>query len=60
VTIDHFLGGLSRSDLAMPKPPDIDVEFKQTIERATALAESGSSARRSTSRRCSTWGRRTR
>lgn len=40
VTIDHFLGGLSKSDLAMPKPPaDIDVEFKRTIEHATALAE---------------------
>lgn len=40
VTIDHYLGGLSRSDLAMPKPPaDIDTEFKKELEQAIALAE---------------------
>lgn len=40
VTIDHFLGGFSRSDIAMPKPPaDIDAEFKREIEQSISLAE---------------------
>jgi tetratricopeptide (TPR) repeat protein len=40
VSIDHFLGGLSRSDVKMPKPPaDVDAEFKREIEQAIALAE---------------------
>jgi tetratricopeptide (TPR) repeat protein len=40
VTIDHFLGGFSRSDVAMPKPPaDVDAEFKREVERSIALAE---------------------
>ena len=40
VTIDHFLGGISRSDVQMPKPPaDVDAEFKREIELAIALAE---------------------
>jgi tetratricopeptide (TPR) repeat protein len=40
VSIDHFLGGFSRSDIQMPKPPaEIDAEFKKEIEQAIALAE---------------------
>ncbi len=40
VTIDHYLGGFSRSDVAMPKPPaDVDAEFKREVERSIALAE---------------------
>jgi tetratricopeptide (TPR) repeat protein len=40
VSIDHFLGGFSRSDLPMPKPPaDVDAEFKREIDTSIALAE---------------------
>lgn len=40
VTIDHFLGGISRSDVQMPKPPaEVDAEFKREVEQAIALAE---------------------
>jgi hypothetical protein len=40
VSIDHFLGGFSRSDVQMPKPPaDVDAEFKREVEQAIALAE---------------------
>ena len=40
VTVDHYLGGFSRSDVAMPKPPaDVDAEFKREVERSIALAE---------------------
>jgi tetratricopeptide (TPR) repeat protein len=40
VTVDHYLGSLSRSsvDLAKP-PPDIDREFRLHVERSIALAE---------------------
>jgi len=40
VTVDHYLGSLSRSsvDLAKP-PPDIDREFRFHVERAISLAE---------------------
>ena len=40
VSIDHFLGGFSRSDVQMPKPPaEVDAEFKREVERSIALAE---------------------
>jgi tetratricopeptide (TPR) repeat protein len=40
VSIDHFLGGFSRSDVQMPKPPaDVDAEFKREVDRSVALAE---------------------
>jgi hypothetical protein len=39
VTIDHYLGGVSKSDVAMPKPPaDLDTEFKDEVDQAIALA----------------------
>ena len=40
VTVDHYLGSFSRSnvDLAKP-PPDIDREFRLHVERAISLAE---------------------
>ena len=40
VSIDHFLGGFSRSDIQMPKPPaEMDAEFKREIEQSISLAE---------------------
>jgi hypothetical protein len=40
VTVDHYLGSFSRSnvDLAKP-PPDVDREFRLHVERAISLAE---------------------
>jgi tetratricopeptide (TPR) repeat protein len=40
VTVDHYLGSFTRSnvDLAKP-PPEIDAEFRLHIDRAIALAE---------------------
>ncbi len=40
VTVDHYLGSFSRSnvDLAKP-PPEIDAEFRMHIDRAITLAE---------------------
>ena len=40
VTIDHFMGGVSKSQLTLPKPPaDLDAEFKRETARAVELAE---------------------
>jgi len=40
VTVDNYLGGLSKSQLALPKPPAaLDAEFKQELGRAIALAD---------------------
>lgn len=40
VSTDHFLGGITRSDIPMPKPPaDVDTEFKREIEQSIALAD---------------------
>jgi tetratricopeptide (TPR) repeat protein len=40
VTVDHYLGALTRSSIDLPKPPaDIDAELKDHIQRAIALAE---------------------
>ena len=39
VTIDHYLGGVAKSEANAPKPPPaIDAEFKQEIARAIELA----------------------
>jgi tetratricopeptide (TPR) repeat protein len=40
VTVDHYLGGVTRSQLTLPKPPAAgDAEFKQELDRAIELAE---------------------
>jgi tetratricopeptide (TPR) repeat protein len=40
VTVDHYLGAFSRSDLDLKKPPaDVDAEFRGEIAKAIALAE---------------------
>jgi tetratricopeptide (TPR) repeat protein len=40
VTVDHYLGGIAKANVSLPKPPaDRDKAFKQAIERALALAE---------------------
>lgn len=40
VTVDNYLGGLSKSQLALPKPPAaLDSEFKQELNRAISLAD---------------------
>ncbi len=40
VSIDHYLGGVTKSDIDFPRPPpDIDQEFKRELDRAIALAD---------------------
>jgi tetratricopeptide (TPR) repeat protein len=40
LTIDTYLGGVSRAQLDLPKPPPaLDAEFKQEIDRAIDLAD---------------------
>ena len=40
VTVDHYLGGVSKSQLSLPPPdPAMDKEFKQEIAAAIDLAE---------------------
>jgi tetratricopeptide (TPR) repeat protein len=40
VTVDHYLGGVTKSQLSLPKPPpQQDAEFKTTIARALTLAD---------------------
>ncbi|HTI39485.1 MAG TPA: hypothetical protein VL484_18125 [Vicinamibacterales bacterium] len=40
VTVDHYLGPLSRTRIDTPKPPaDLDAEFKREMSTAIALAE---------------------
>jgi tetratricopeptide (TPR) repeat protein len=39
VTMDHYLGSISKSNVTLPKPdPATATEFKQAVGRATALA----------------------
>lgn len=39
VTIDHYMGSISKSNVTLPKPdPAVAAEFKQAISRAAALA----------------------
>jgi tetratricopeptide (TPR) repeat protein len=40
VTVDHYLGSFSRSNVQLAKPPaDVDAEFRSHVQRAIALAE---------------------
>lgn len=40
VTVDHYLGGLTRSQILLPKaPPDVEAEFRRAVARAIELAE---------------------
>ena len=40
VTVDHYLGSISRSRVDLPKPPaDLDAEFKREIATAISLAQ---------------------
>jgi len=40
VTVDHYMGGVSKSLGSLPKPPpDLDAEFKRELETATRQAE---------------------
>lgn len=39
VTVDHYMGGITRSQLSLAKPPAaLDAEFKTAVNRAIALA----------------------
>jgi tetratricopeptide (TPR) repeat protein len=39
VTIDHYMGSISKSNVTLPKPdPAVAAEFKQSINRALSLA----------------------
>src|SRR5687767_13293462 len=47
VTVDHYLGSLSRARVDLKKPPaDLDAEFRKTIRRAIALSEAAVSSNR--------------
>jgi tetratricopeptide (TPR) repeat protein len=40
VTVDHYLGSLSRSDVDLKKPPpELDAEFRKELQRAIELSE---------------------
>ena len=40
VTVDHYLGSFSRTQVELSKPPpDLDAEFRNHVERAIRLAE---------------------
>jgi len=40
VTVDNYLGGLTKAQLALPKPePGLDAEFKKELNRAISLAD---------------------
>ncbi|MFI5177277.1 MAG: hypothetical protein ACHQO8_01865 [Vicinamibacterales bacterium] len=40
VTVDHFLGGVSKSLGSLPKPPaELDAEFRRELDTSTRLAE---------------------
>jgi len=41
VTIDHYLGGLTKAQVTLQKPPaDLDAEFKREVAQAITLAQS--------------------
>jgi hypothetical protein len=45
VTVDHYLGSISRAKVDLAKPPaEIDREFRAEVEQAIALAEKRTSA----------------
>jgi hypothetical protein len=40
VTVDHYLGSFSRTQIELRKPPpDVDAEFRKHVDRAVELAE---------------------
>lgn len=40
VSIDHYLGGITRSDIDFPKPaPEVAAEFQKELDQAIALAD---------------------
>ena len=40
VTVDHYLGGITKQNINLPKPPaDLDAEFKRELAAAIRLAE---------------------
>ena len=40
VTIDHYLGGITKAQVSLQKPPaDLDAEFKREVNEAIALAQ---------------------
>lgn len=40
VTVDHYMGGITKSSVKLPKPPAaLDAEFKQELAHAIELAE---------------------
>jgi tetratricopeptide (TPR) repeat protein len=42
VTVDHYMGGVTKSQKSRPKPPaDVDAEFRAALDKAIALAEAG-------------------
>lgn len=46
VTVDHYMGGLTKSQIVLPKPPvEIETEFHQAVTRAIELAEAARRAR---------------
>jgi tetratricopeptide (TPR) repeat protein len=47
VTVDHYLGSLSRARVDLKKPPpELDAEFRRTIRRAIELSEAAVSKNR--------------
>ena len=59
VTVDHYLGSFSRTQVEMSKPPaELDAEFREHVESAIQLAGAASQRRRAIRRRATTWGRR--
>ena len=45
VTVDHYLGAFSRTQVELSKPPpDLDAEFRQHVARAIQLAEARAAA----------------
>jgi tetratricopeptide (TPR) repeat protein len=45
VTVDHYLGSFSRTQVELSKPPpDLDAEFRQHVARAIQLAEARAAA----------------
>jgi len=45
ITVDHYLGSFSRTQIEMSKPPaDLDAEFRKHVARAIQIAEARSTA----------------
>ncbi|MEZ5319844.1 MAG: tetratricopeptide repeat protein [Vicinamibacterales bacterium] len=46
VTVDHYMGGITRASRKMPDPPaDLDATFRAELDRALALADAAVEAR---------------